>query len=91
MRFYNKTERPDELTEYTKRTAIRAAFLTEPFALDTQEGVMTFDETHDGWQRGYWIAYPDDGSEPYAISSTFMAANYVATAAPQPEREEPGT
>jgi len=30
----------------------------------------------DDWDNGYYIAYPDDGSKPYAISPAYVRQNY---------------
>ncbi|MDH3724076.1 MAG: hypothetical protein OER74_21475 [Desulfobacteraceae bacterium] len=33
-------------------------------------------ETVDGWDDGYYIAYTNDGSIPYAISPAYVHQNY---------------
>ena len=64
--------------EMRKVATIRVVYMKEPFYVETQEGIMYISpETCDDWQNGYYIAYPSDGSKPYAISPQFIADNYV--------------
>ena len=78
MRIYSQEDKPANMTEYRKRSTIFAYFSKEPFMVDTQEGPMHISpETCDDWDGGYYLAYPSDGSKPYAISPSFMKMNYV--------------
>ena len=62
---------------YGKKTTVELAHIKEPFKVDTQEGEMSISpETVDDWDDGYYIAYPKDGSKPYAISPAFVRQNY---------------
>ena len=62
---------------YRKATTVDMLFVQEPFVVETQEGSMTISpETVDDWDGGYFVAYPSDGSKPYAISPSFVRANY---------------
>ena len=62
---------------YRKKTTVEVAYIEEPFEVDTQEGEMTISpETVDDWDNGYYIAHPDDGSKPYAISPAYVRQNY---------------
>ena len=64
---------------YRKKTTVELALINEPFKVDTQEGEMLISpETVDDWDGGYYIAYTDDGSKPYAISPAFVRQNYEA-------------
>lgn len=77
MRLFDLTNKPD--TKSYRKTAItQLAFITEPFLVETQEGLMTIGpDTVDDWDGGYYIAYPSDGSKPYSISPKFVHENYV--------------
>lgn len=73
---YTLTNRP-ETREYRRKTTVRLAFVTEPFTVETQEGVMTISpQTVDDWEGGYYIAYPSDGSKPYSIAPRYVRDNY---------------
>jgi len=64
---------------YRKKSEVELAYIEEPFKVDTQEGEMVITpETVDDWEDGYYIAYPDDGSKPYAISPDYVRKNYEA-------------
>jgi hypothetical protein len=64
---------------YRKKSTVELAYINEPFKVVTQEGEMVISpETVDDWDDGYYIAYPDDGSKPYAISPAYVHQNYVA-------------
>ena len=64
--------------EYRKTATIEATFISEPFEIDTQEGIMVISpETVDDWSLGYWVAFPSDGSKPYAIAPKFFNMNYT--------------
>lgn len=77
MTIYNLKNRPNNLTVMRKTSTIAAVFVIEPFVVETQEGVAVISpETVEDWNGGYWLAYPDDGSNPYAISPSFMTENY---------------
>lgn len=63
---------------HRKKTTVGLLWCDEPFEVHTQEGPMLISpETVDDWDHGYWVAYPDDGSKPYAISPGFVRDNYV--------------
>ena len=75
---YSLENRPKEFREYLKRTKVRMSFITEPFMVETQEGLMTISPTTvDGWDGGYFIAYPGDGSKPYAIATKHVLDDYI--------------
>jgi hypothetical protein len=79
MKLFTLSNRP-HTRPYRKTGSIQAALVREPFQVDTQEGVLTISPTTvDDWQDGYWVAYPSDGSKPYAIAPAFMKRNYVWT------------
>ena len=66
---------------HRKKTTVMLSYQHDPFVVETQEGDMTISpETVDDWDNGYWLAYPDDGSKPYAISPKFVRENYVLAA-----------
>lgn len=76
MRHYSLANKP-ETRPYRKRATVELAFITEPFTVETQEGVLTVSpETVDNWEGGYYLAYPSDGSKPYCISPKFVRENY---------------
>lgn len=63
---------------YRKKSKVELAYIDEPFKVDTQEGEMLISsQTVDDWDDGYYIAYPDDGSKPYAISPDYVRQNYI--------------
>ena len=63
---------------YRKRTTVALAFIQEPFSVDTQEGVLVISpDTVDDWEDGYYLAYPSDGSKPYAIAPRYVRDNYM--------------
>jgi hypothetical protein len=75
MRF-NLDNKP-ETERYQKFGEVDLAFIDSPFEVETQEGILTISpETVDDWENGYYLAYPDDGTKPYAISPSFMRNNY---------------
>jgi hypothetical protein len=64
---------------YRKRTTVSLAHINEPFEVETQEGqIVISPETGDDWDDAYYIAYPDNGSKPYAISPAYVRQNYEA-------------
>ena len=68
---------PARLLPYRKKMRTFLAFLKEPFKVDTQEGPRSIGpETVDDWDGGYYIAYPGNGSKPYAVSPKFVRDNY---------------
>ena len=82
MKHYTLENRPEGLVEMRKTATIHAVKITEPFYVETQEGLMTISPASvDGWDDGYYIAYPSDGSKPYAIAPAFVNENYVAVKA----------
>lgn len=92
MNTYSLTNKPQgPAFSLKKKTFIRAVFLREPFSVETQEGTLLISpETCKDWDEGYWLAYPSDGSEPYAISPGYMSDNYITdTKYPsEPNRKE---
>lgn len=75
---FSLDEKPDGLVAHRKRTTVALAFITTPFMVVTQEGAMLISPgTVDGWDGGYYVAYPDDGSKPYSIAPSFVRDNYV--------------
>ena len=78
MQSFSLDNRPSALKPHRKVTVTHLAFVSEPFVVETQEGSMTISpETVDDWDRGYYIAYPSDGSKPYSIAPKFVQDNYV--------------
>lgn len=79
MQQFSLENRPDaKFMEMRKTATIHVAHITDPFVVETREGEMEISpEQCDDWDNGYWIAYPADGSKPYAISPEFMGKNYV--------------
>lgn len=78
MKKYTLENRPGNLKAHRKKTTVLLAFVEEPFEVETQEGPMVVGpDSVDDWDHGYYIAYPDDGSKPYAISPSFVRNNYV--------------
>jgi hypothetical protein len=71
-------ERPDSLPQFRKTGTVSLQWLAEPFVVDTEEGEIAIDQSTDGWDGGYWVSWPSDGTKPYAISPAFVAANYEA-------------
>lgn len=77
MRTFSLIDVPGNLTTHRKKTTVQLAFVGEPFDVETQEGLMRISpDTVDDWDDGYFVAYPDDGSKPYAIAPAFVAGNY---------------
>ena len=77
MKTFDLANRPDT-TPHRKKTTVGLAFLSEPFQVESQEGLVTVSpETVDDWDGGSYIAYPDDGSKPYAICPKFVQDNYI--------------
>lgn len=79
MPLYTLTTKPTSIAlELRKKTTISAIFISEPFDVETQEGVLVISpETVDDWEDGYYIAYPSDGSKPYPISPKYIRDNYT--------------
>jgi len=76
MKTFDLKNKP-ETRLYRKKTKVALAYIDEPFKVDTQEGEMVISpETVDDWDGGYYIAYPADGSKPYAISPDYVRENY---------------
>lgn len=69
-------DRPESLPEFRKTGTVSLQWLNQPFTIETQEGPMTIDETTAGWEDGYWVSWPSDGTMPYAISPAFVRENY---------------
>ena len=78
MTKYSLENRPqNRLNPARKKALIYAVLMTEPFLVETQEGVLEYSPvTCDDWGEGYILAYPEDGSKPYAMSKTFFDSNY---------------
>ena len=77
MKTFDLANRPDT-TPHRKKTTVGLAFLSEPFQVETQEGLVTISpDAVDDWDNGYYVAYPDDGSKPYAICPKFVRDNYI--------------
>lgn len=77
MQTYTLETVPPNLVGFKKIATIEAEFISVPFKIDTQEGIMEISpDTVDDWKMGYYVAYPSDGSKPYAISPGFMGENY---------------
>ena len=77
MTRYTLNNRPAGLVPHRKTATVDLVFISESFEVETQEGLMTISpETVDGWDGGYFVAYPGDGSKPYAISPQFVRDNY---------------
>lgn len=71
-------DKPEGLLTFRKAATVQLKFITEPFVVHSQEGEMTISpESTDDWDNGYYVAYPSDGSKPYAIAPSFVMANYV--------------
>lgn len=69
---------PADLLGYRKSSMTYMCFIAAPFEVDSQEGVMLIAPTTvDDWENGYYVAYPADGSKPYAIAPAYVRANYV--------------
>lgn len=78
MQTWSLDNKPLNLQTYRKKSTVDLVFITGPFNVETQEGQMTISpETVDDWDGGYYLAYPSDGSKPYAISPAFVRDNYV--------------
>lgn len=70
-------ENKPQTRPYRKKSTVELVRMNDPFKIDTQEGEMVISpETVDDWDDGYYIAYPDDGSKPYAISPSYVRQNY---------------
>lgn len=69
--------KPANLSYFRKKGAVQLHFVREPFEVETQEGVMRIaPDTVEGWEEGYYVAFPDDGSKPYAIAPAYVRKNY---------------
>ncbi len=76
---YSRANRPPDLPWFRKKTPVQLLFVSEPFEIETQEGVMRIGpDTVDDWDGGYYIAFPDDGSKPYGIAPGYVHAHYEA-------------
>ena len=63
---------------YRKKTTVDLMFTSEPFTVLSQEGpIVISPDTVDDWDGGYFVAYPNDGSKPYAIAPSYVRNNYV--------------
>lgn len=70
--------KPADMPRFRKSSTVQLLFVAEPFEVETQEGPIAISpETVDDWDEGYFVAYPDDGSKPYAIAPSYVRANYV--------------
>jgi hypothetical protein len=76
MKRYDLNNKP-RTEQYRKIGQVNLVFIDSPFEVETQEGIITISpETVEDWENGYYLAYPDDGSKPYAISPKFVRNNY---------------
>lgn len=67
-----------ECLPYRKKTTVDLCFMNEPFEVETQEGTLIIaPDTVEDWDGGYFVAYPNDGSKPYAIAPSYVRSNYV--------------
>jgi hypothetical protein len=74
---FTQDNKPNEMPLYQKVTKVQMIFVTEPFEVKTQEGIVRIaPDTVEDWENGYYIAYPEDGSKPYPISPSFVRKNY---------------
>lgn len=78
MERFSLSARPGKLERYRKATTVELAFVSEEFIVETQEGnIKIAPHVVEGWEGGYYVAYPSDGSKPYAIAPGFVRDNYV--------------
>lgn len=78
MQTFSIENKPAGIKPYRKVATTDLAFVSEPFQVETQEGLMVISpETVDDWDNGYYLAYPSDGSKPYSIAPSFVRQNYV--------------
>jgi hypothetical protein len=78
MRRFTLENRPPDLLDHLKTAIVSLLFMAEPFEVETQEGVQLISpETVDKWEGGYFLAYPGDGSKPYAIAPSYVRENYT--------------
>ena len=78
MKTFSLENKPENLKTAKKTASIDAVLITEPFQVETQEGVMEYGpDTCDDWGEGYVLSYPGDGSKPYAMSKAFFDSNYA--------------
>lgn len=76
MQIFTLENKPEGMARFRKKSTAEALFITEPFKVETQEGVVEISpETVDGWDGGYWLVYPDDGSKPYTWAPLFKERN----------------
>jgi hypothetical protein len=74
---YSLSNKPADIPWFRKKTRVQLLFVSEPFEVESQEGVLRIGpDTVDDWDGGYYLAFPDDGSKPYAMAPGFMRANY---------------
>ncbi len=76
MQRFTLTERPSILSKAHKKAVTWLAFIREPFEVETQEGIIAITPDLEGWNGGYYVAYPGDGTRPYAIAPAYVEANY---------------
>ena len=75
---YTLDNKPEKIPRYRKLSTVQLLFVKEPFEVETQEGLIKISpDTVDDWEDGYYVAYPDDGTKPYAISPAFVKKNYT--------------
>ncbi len=78
MKVFSLTNRPDDLKLYKKTGSMWLSWQSEPFQVETDEGLKTYDENSQGWEGGYYVAYPEKfDSEPYGIPLGFAKKNYI--------------
>ncbi len=75
---FSLEHQPGVMNEYRKTATVNMVLISIPFSVETQEGMMKISkDTVDDWDDGYYVAYPGDGSKPYAISPKFVKDNYT--------------
>lgn len=70
-------QQPNDLPRFRKLTTIALEWVDEPFTVTTMEGsTYLIGENNEHWEGGYWVAWPDDGTDPYPIAPSFVRGNY---------------
>lgn len=71
------TDRPDGVPAFRKTALTYFEWRTEPFQVQTMEGTTyVISEDTDAWDGGYFVAWPDDGTDPYPVAKSFVETNY---------------
>lgn len=75
---FTLSNKPTAIPVYRKSGTVQLLYVTEPFEVETQEGVFKIGpDTVDDWDGGYYVAYPGDGTKPYSIAPAYVRENYV--------------